>query len=1750
MNKRNQKLVSIVMSIFLATSLFVGIRPTNVQAQQASSSSIKEIAKQALMEQLEKNTTSTSKLDNKASKSSDEKAASEDTNKVVRVVVQLQEKASVDNASKSTESVKASQKAIIDKVKALTGATIRRSFGYLVNGFSLDVKKSDISKIQAISGVKSVTEANVYHPDMTFAKELTQAYGTWKDLGYKGEGMVVAIIDTGIDYHHKDMTITDTSKEKLTKDKVAKMSGKGTYFTDKVPYGYNFADDNQQVIDANPSEQHGMHVAGIVAANGKEDEVKNLTAIQGVAPEAQLLAMKVFSNTTGQMESAYDDDVIAAIEDSVAHGADVINMSLGSDCGFVDPSNPEQQAIQKATEQGTLCVISAGNAAISTTDSGWNDPETNWLGTTDTATVGDPGLAADSLCVASYENPRLITEQFSYTIGTDTGNMCYTKSEVDPSETLKTLKDYQLVDCGKGNNAIEGTGDDFTGKVNGKIALVNKVSGSYGNKKRAAQKAGAIGVIFYTVGDESLVSTSPLTGEITIPCINVASKDGLKLVNAVSTATVKFPGTYTSIPNASANGISPYSSYGPTPSLDFKPEITAPGGDIYSTQNNNKYVSMSGTSMAAPHTSGSEALILQGVKARLGLSGKELVSFAKKTAMNTAQVLMTREDTSVPYSPRVQGAGMIQIEDAIKNSVLATDDNGNASVALKEIGNTAKFNLNLKNYGTSDVTYTLQNGGIYSEKITDTDNMYFSDYQISGSTMNFNTKTVKVPAKSTASVTVTITIPDTFNKDKFVEGWVKFASNNAAAPSISVPYLGFYGSWSDENILDKPAWDSQTLVGAEALCSTYNGKVATLGIVGVDSKKHAIFDTNQIAFSPAVDSIHQNVFPRLSILRNAKSLDIDVVDKNDGTEKVLRKLTSDSNVKRTTIESVNGVKNYTGGFWDGSLYNQAKGNYQQAPDGQYYIRFTTKVDLPTAKPQVLYMPVKIDTSAPTISITSKGTSNGSSSYTVTWTAKDNNTSADLLAANSVVLLNGAKVDAKTSPVNYDKTTNTCSCTVTLQKGAPNDVVVGTVDMAGNMAIKDIPVDSPVLFDNLYEGQLVGSADLQKDGTFKVTGELDGTVSKLVVNGIQATVEDNYFEASILLNEGANTVKVEAYDNSGKEITTITKSYNVAQYKQVPQITLTSPVLDASKVFKTTDSIITLTGTVKLENPSLSSQVAVNGKVLSNTEYDQTTGAFNVKVPVNGFSPITIAATDQAGNMSQLQFITVATITNAPLQVIFDNLDSLESNLFITGNDVENDTLTITGSVNHMPKVFTINGTAVTINDDLTFSMDVKLVPGTNKFVIYAEDVDGTVVMNSSYKVLYDSVAPVVTLDSPKVQADGKIHTNQDSVELTGSAYDDTYGFTLNINDQYIISSDKYPTLGKDNMKKFDYTLPVKNGDIITITATDEFGNPSVEKIPVVVDKVGPSITISGVEEGKVYDNTVSPKVEIAATNNGIASQSVTLDGQKYNSGDAVTAIGQHKLVATATDNLGNVTTKTVNFSVQIKSEVNDPTTAETTMNTDLTKAIAVPGSTVAIDMTQIPEPAKNAVIPQSVLDTMKGHDVNLSVTAPTVNGISVTWTINGKDITGATKAINLALNSAVENQAAITKLAENSFALSLNSTNGVLPAKATLTIKAPWLEGKSKVFMYYYNPTTKSPELMKSTDNADGSFNVVNGTVTVSITHCSDYFFTTTALAAPGSSNNSGSIVKTGSMINFENLMGFGSLLTLLGVVLFIKKRN
>ncbi|MBO4819309.1 MAG: S8 family serine peptidase [Firmicutes bacterium] len=296
----------------------------------------------------------------------------------------------------------------------------------LANVISAEIRYGDIVKIKRLEGVKDVIIENCYGPQTaetssaSTSENMVGATTVWAS-GYTGAGRIIAIIDTGIDTTHKSFasdafdyainslspkpTILDSSRVNTLKSKLNGSSGK--YFNSKIPFGFNYIDGNTTIDHMSDFQgNHGSHVAGIAAGNryvkngsSYVDAASTVGAI-GMAPDAQLLVMKVFGAGGG----AYDSDFIAAIEDAIVLGADAVNLSFGSTNQGYSYSDFYQEILDSLSDGSanskTVVSIAAGNAYGLTqflkTDLYIDDVSMH--------TGGSPGTYVNSFCVASADS--------------------------------------------------------------------------------------------------------------------------------------------------------------------------------------------------------------------------------------------------------------------------------------------------------------------------------------------------------------------------------------------------------------------------------------------------------------------------------------------------------------------------------------------------------------------------------------------------------------------------------------------------------------------------------------------------------------------------------------------------------------------------------------------------------------------------------------------------------------------------------------------------------------------------------------------------------------------------------------------------------------------------------------------------------------------------------------------------------------------------------------------------------------------------------------------------------------------------------------------------------------------------------------------------------------------------------------------------------------------------------------------------
>lgn len=295
---------------------------------------------------------------------------------------------------------------VLDKLKKIDGVKIIHEYKEVLTGASVEVGREGLSDIKAIAELTSLEESRRIRPTLHTAKELVGALKASSKYQTDGRGMVIAVIDSGLDIKHKDMRLDEGVVPKI---KEITPSTTGTY-TLKVPHGYNYVSGNDNLYD-DTNEPHGMHIAGTLAGNATDEEVASKQGIDGIAPNAQLLVYKIFSNDPKNYKAETEDAAYAAIEDAIKHGADVISLSVGYyDSGL--PGNAYYTIAKRAAEKGIIITAAIGNAGASSSDTSFDLYTNNALGAVDAATTVGVAATPAVIAVGSARNTHLVQREF------------------------------------------------------------------------------------------------------------------------------------------------------------------------------------------------------------------------------------------------------------------------------------------------------------------------------------------------------------------------------------------------------------------------------------------------------------------------------------------------------------------------------------------------------------------------------------------------------------------------------------------------------------------------------------------------------------------------------------------------------------------------------------------------------------------------------------------------------------------------------------------------------------------------------------------------------------------------------------------------------------------------------------------------------------------------------------------------------------------------------------------------------------------------------------------------------------------------------------------------------------------------------------------------------------------------------------------------------------------------------------------
>ncbi len=699
-------------------------------------------------------------------------------------------RAAADAADSQAARVRAAQDALVARLSSpATAATVLYRTSVLTSAVVVRTDASRLAALAALPGVVSARPISAKTRQNAAAVPLTGGPKIWASLG-TGEGVNVAVIDTGIDYTHSDLggagTVSafqaaDASDTVLTPDVATGTVTIDNFPTSKVTGGYDLVGDDYTAgydngsFDADSPNQtpkpdpnpldcadeagggHGSHVAGTVAGTGVNADgsaysgpynadlpFSSFKIGPGVAPRATLSAYRVFGCKGATFVVSQALDLVAATrtDSNPANDVDVMNLSLGAD--FTRGDDPDAQNIDKLAVLGVVPVVAAGNA-----------------GDLYSAT-GSPGTAVRALTVAASDDGSALTDGLIVSApasvaktypGSLSAAYTFSDTKVGVTDAAVARPTGTPTSCAPYTDADKAA-------VAGKVAIVDADNFTCGSvtKTRNARQAGAVGVVI--IDDDDGLTTG-ITGDpgdagtgMQIPSILVQASTGAILLANLATLRVTI-----SPASIEAGGLlknpafvdiaASFTSRGGTTSAgSLKPDVTAPGVSITSAKSGtgSGRLTISGTSMATPHTAGIAALVLH---AHPAYSTEQVKAAIVGTALE--DVLVDAADAaSGHYPPTRVGTGRVRADLAASTDVLAYAAGGSGAVNVGlgpvDVGTptvTITRNVSVQNVGTASRAYAVSTQ---------------DDVSVPGAVWTASPSSLTVGAGQTGTVALTVTL--------------------------------------------------------------------------------------------------------------------------------------------------------------------------------------------------------------------------------------------------------------------------------------------------------------------------------------------------------------------------------------------------------------------------------------------------------------------------------------------------------------------------------------------------------------------------------------------------------------------------------------------------------------------------------------------------------------------------------------------------------------------------------------------------------------------------------------------------------------------------------------------------------------------------------------------------------------------------------------------------------------------------------
>ena len=916
-----------------------------------------------------------------------------DPARVVGIIVQL------DDGADAAASLASINEAVAG---AFPGAQVQvqREYDNALVGFALRAPAGSLDAIRASSGVRAAFlereghVSDVAAMDAEGGTRASQAEGQdpanlsaqlmmrTDQVTQKGEGKVIAVIDTGVDMTHPAFTGAMPDNVALSEDQVQALvphlgAGKsGQYMSEKFPFAYDYADDD---VDAAPREGgsgfHGTHVAGIAAGNADK--------IVGTAPDAQIIVGKV---TRSEDDALLDSALLAALDDMVVLRPDVINLSLGWTAGMDNEADSVYDTVYKKLQEEGITVNAAAGNAFSTGYGNHSGKGLPYASDPDTSVMDEPATYPSVVAVGSVEN-ALIRNAFT-AAGMDIG---YQRSRGMNGEKVAYFSDlpagtYEYVDAGFASEEdVAALKEKFPNGLSGKIALVSRGKMTYQKKVENLYDLHPAGVLVYNnVSVGSLIIMNLTTQDV--PAAFISQADGQAMLAASDHHLTIAEGQV--LPQSTTYEASEFSSWGVSPDLRLKPEIAAPGGNVFSAIPNGAYEQTSGTSMATPQMAGISAIVLQRVQSDplfASMSARDKADVVQNLIMGTARPLTDAAQTSgALYSPRKQGAGLVDALAATTSSVYPTVAGAaEPSRPKADLGDGTTgwhFDVTLHNLGAAPATYELSSqalseivdGGFFTEHSSDWRGRGVEVTYSGAASASAEGATVTVPALGEATVGVDVMpgsefasyVADNTPNGTFLDGFVRFASKTDGQPDLAVPYLGFYGDWGKAPIFDALASTggahtraSEIVNGSTGDSLGYNPLIKVADRTGKPNPQRYVISRSAASGAPTV------LEPRTGTLRSVHALTSTYT--NEAGETVFT-VTNHRNWKSIYLTSTE-ENTWVEAYHDSTAFDANAEKFARMPDGAYKLTLFAHNDGPSRTEQSISYDFRLDTAAPVIS---------------------------------------------------------------------------------------------------------------------------------------------------------------------------------------------------------------------------------------------------------------------------------------------------------------------------------------------------------------------------------------------------------------------------------------------------------------------------------------------------------------------------------------------------------------------------------------------------------------------------------------------------------------------------------------------------------------------------------------------------------------------------------------------------------------